>query len=70
MKLPKQVRSALDEAGLQWEIRNGAKHQLLYVEGQMLAILPHGKGGKSHGPKHLKNMLATLRRFQREREGA
>jgi hypothetical protein len=67
MKLHPKVRSALDETGLPWELRHGSKHKLIYVDGQMLAILPHGAGGKSRGSHHLDNLMAALRRFCRER---
>lgn len=64
MKMPKRVKQALDGTGRIWHVRPGKKHNLLYFDGQMIAILPHGRGKKDwHADE---NLLATIRRITRE----
>lgn len=60
MKIPTEVREALDRTGLPWEVTNGSKHKQIRVNGQLVGILPKGSG--SVGFRAVKNCLAQIRR--------
>jgi hypothetical protein len=65
MRLDKQVREALEQTGLPWEIVNGGKHAHLRVDGQFVSILPYGS--RAVIPRAVKNCVPSIRRVAQGR---
>ena len=43
MRLPVQLREALEETGLPWEVVNGGKHHKVKLAGKLVGVYPHGR---------------------------
>ena len=43
MKIPSELREALDKTGLPWEIELGGRHKQVRLKGTLVGILPLGK---------------------------
>lgn len=60
MKLPAEVREALEAKGRPWLIEEGRRHQKIKIDGRLVGILPKkpvGSGGRAQ-----KNVIAQIRR--------
>lgn len=65
MKLPNEMRTALDATGLPWEVEPGKKHQKIKLGGRLVAILPYGKEQSAYR-RALLNSITQVRRMARE----
>lgn len=60
MKVPPEVRSALEAKGQPWSIEEGKRHQKIKINGRLVGILPRkpvDQGGRAQ-----KNVIAQIRR--------
>lgn len=65
MKLPNEMRTALDATGLPWEVEPGKKHQKIKLGGRLVAILPYGKEQSAY-KRALLNTISQIRRAAQE----
>ncbi len=60
MKIPPEVRAALEAKGLPWAIEQGTRHHKIKIEGRLVGIMPRGRG--SDRDRAQKNIIAQIRR--------
>lgn len=60
MKIPAELREALDKTGLPWNIEEGSKHRKVKLGGMLVGVLPHGKQQEAH-KRSLLNTLTQVR---------
>lgn len=60
MKIPAELREALDKTGLPWEIEVGGKHKKLRLSGKLVGIIPLGKQ-QCRDKRSLLNTLTQVR---------
>ena len=65
MKLPDELREALDMTGLPWEVEAGRKHYKVKLAGRLVAVYPHGKAQERY-KRALLNTITQVRRTARE----
>lgn len=65
MKLPDELREALDRTGLPWEVEVGKKHNKVKLAGRLVAVYPHGKAQERYR-RALLNTITQVRRTARE----
>lgn len=65
MKLPDQLREALDKTGLPWEVIKGGKHNKVKLAGKLVAVYPLGKGRDAE-KRSLLNTVSQVRRAAQE----
>lgn len=65
MKLPEELREALDGTGLPWEAEAGKKHYKVKLAGRLVAVYPHGKAQERYR-RALLNTITQVRRTARE----
>lgn len=65
MKLPEELREALDGTGLPWEVEAGKKHYKVKLAGRLVAVYPHGKAQERYR-RALLNTITQVRRTARE----
>ena len=58
--VPRQIEEALAATGKPWELKTGAKHTKIVVDGQLAGILPRSKS--EHNRRALLNTVAQIRR--------
>jgi hypothetical protein len=68
MKMPREVREALDVTGLPWELEEGSKHWKIKVKGRLAGILPKGPISQKNKPAIL-NTVSQVRRLARQIKG-
>lgn len=71
-RLPPIVEAEIERAGLSYEVRHGGRHDKVFIEGRMVAVL--SRGGK-HGPagsdpRAELNMRTQVRRALAEISGS
>jgi len=59
-KIDRKLKRALNETGLDWEIRSGTNHFKIFIEGRMATIAPHGS--RRDCDRHLTNQICQVRR--------
>lgn len=69
MKLPGELREALDQTGLPWEVESGKKHNKVKLAGRLVAVYPHGKKQESDR-RALLNTITQVRRTAQELQPA
>lgn len=65
MKMPEELREALDQTGLPWELERGKKHNKVKLAGRLVAVYPHGKAQDAYR-RALLNTITQVRRTARE----
>lgn len=65
MRLPVELREALDKTGLPWEIENGKKHNKIRLAGRLVGVYPHGKANGDHR-RSLLNTITQVRHAAQE----
>lgn len=65
MKLPCELREALDGTGLPWEVEVGKKHYKVKLAGRLVAVYPHGKAQERYR-RALLNTITQVRHTARE----
>jgi hypothetical protein len=65
VKLPNELREALDNTGLPWELELGGKHYKVKLAGRLVGVLPRGKFNGSH-KRTLLNTVSQIRRAAQE----
>ena len=60
MKIPAELREALDKTGLPWSIEEGSKHRKVKMGGMLVGVLPHGKRQEAY-KRSLLNTLTQVR---------
>lgn len=63
MKVPKQITSELSATGLPYSVRDGRKHNHIYLDGKLVGILP--KGSRLHEGRVMQNIIHQIRRAAR-----
>jgi hypothetical protein len=43
VRLPAELREALDKTGLPWGIENGTRHNKIRLAGRLVGVYPHGR---------------------------
>lgn len=69
MKLPGELREALDQTGLPWEVESGKKHNKVKLAGRLVAVYSHGKKQESDR-RALLNTITQVRRTAQELQPA
>ena len=59
-----RITRALDETGLDWEVKPKKKHQAIVLAGRVVAVVPNGNNVRDFG-HGLRNVIATIRREAR-----
>lgn len=69
MKALEQIKQALEESGLPYEIKMGSRHLKFLLQGRIVAVMPkHGKAGESTAHKRRTlNALKAIERAAREK---
>lgn len=62
--IPNTILRELKVCGLAWEVKNGGKHEKLFVGGKLAGILSRGKNEDL--PFAVMNLRASVRRIIRE----
>ena len=65
MRLPDELREALDMTGLPWEVETGKKHYKVKLAGRLVAVYPHVKAQERY-KRALLNTITQVRRTARE----
>ena len=65
MRLPDELREALNRTGLPWEVETGKKHNKVKLAGRLVAVYPHGKAQERY-KRALLNTITQVRRTARE----
>lgn len=65
MKLPVELREALDKTGLPWEIENGKKHNKVVLNTRLVGVFPHGKKCDANR-RSLLNTITQVRAMARQ----
>ncbi len=65
MKLPFELREALDKTGLPWGIEDGKKHNKVKICGKLVAVFPRGKE-RGSDRRSLLNTIAQVRTAARQ----
>jgi hypothetical protein len=66
MKLPDAIRKALDETGRPWSLEPMAdSHFKLILDGKMVGKI-RGKSKQESAPRFVQNLVAQIRRADRE----
>lgn len=62
-----EVYEALEQTGLDWEVKPGGRHWKIVLGGRLTGILPRGSGSrqKSH-LRAMKNVVSQIRRTATE----
>ena len=66
MKLPDPIRKALEACPLPWRIELGTRHQLVYINDRMVAVLARNATKDSHAGRGSRNVVAQIKRAIRE----
>jgi hypothetical protein len=65
VKLPAELREALDRTGLPWGVEEGTKHNKVKLAGRLVGIYPRGK--RQEGERRsLLNTIAQVRNAARQ----
>ena len=67
--LPSMIQDELDllkKEGIEYEIRSGAKHMQLWINGRMVTILPRGKNSGNNQFSATHNTVTHIKRFARQ----
>lgn len=66
MKIPEQIRDALDATGLPYEVKPGKRHYKVYLSGRMCTVF--SLSGRKHSPglSSCAAAVAAIRRCARE----
>lgn len=65
MKMPNELREALEKTGLPWRSEEGTKHYKIKLAGRLVAIYPKGKKREAN-LRVLLNTISQVRRAARE----
>ena len=65
MKLPVELREALDKTGLPWEIENGKKHNKVVLNTRLVGVFTHGKKCDANR-RSLLNTITQIRAMARQ----
>lgn len=65
MRLPAELREALDKTGLPWDVEAGKKHYKVKLAGRLVAVYPHGKAQERYR-RALLNTITQVRRTAQE----
>ena len=65
MKMPKELREALDRTGLPWEVQNGKKHNKVKLVGRLVGVYPHGRKQEAE-KRSLLNVITQVRHTAQE----
>lgn len=65
MKLPCELREALERTGLPWDVEMGKKHNKVKLAGRLVAVYPHGKKQDSDR-RALLNTISQVRHAAQE----
>ena len=65
MKLPCELREALEKTGLPWEVEASKKHNKVKLAGKLVCVYPHGKKQESDR-RALLNTISQVRRAAQE----
>jgi hypothetical protein len=65
MRLPFELREALDKTGLPWEIELGSKHHKVKLCGKLVAVFPRGKKHEAE-KRSLLNTISQVRNAARQ----
>jgi hypothetical protein len=68
MKMPDDVREALGETRLPWELETGGKHYKVKLAGRLVGVLPKGKYTSTR-KRTVLNTIAQIRRAAKEIRG-
>lgn len=61
-KIPDRIQQALDEVAKPYHVREGKKHNLLYVDGFYVGILPKNGRKDSNAGRGSANLASQIRR--------
>lgn len=70
MRLPDDIRIALNETGLPWSVESRKKHLRVTLAGEPVIVLPRKPGAGRVTDRQTKNSLAAIRRAARARHAA
>jgi hypothetical protein len=65
MKIPTELREALDRTGLPWELEEGTKHNKVKLVGHLVGIYPKGRKREAHR-RALLNTITQVRNAARQ----
>ena len=65
MRLPSELREALDKTGLPWDVELGSKHNKVKLCGRLVAVFPRG-GKQEQDKRSLLNTISQVRNAARE----
>ncbi len=66
-RLGRRLTKALDDSGLQWEIKNGKKHTLIHVEGRLIQKIGLSPmENRRRAPQTVKVVERELRKIKQE----
>jgi len=65
MKLPDELREALDNTGLPWAVKLGTKHNKVTLCGRLVAVFPRGRRQEADRRVVL-NTISQVRNAARE----
>ncbi|MEY4402312.1 MAG: hypothetical protein RIR91_347 [Verrucomicrobiota bacterium] len=60
MRLPQEIRTALDATGLPWAIENGGRHRKVRLAGRLVGVF--SKGRAVAADRAMANVVAQIRR--------
>lgn len=60
----KLIEAELEKTGLDWRVEEGGRHAKFFLQSRFVAIAP--KGGATDKGRHLKNVVAQIRRAAKE----
>ena len=67
MRLPKEVKRALDDTGLPWKVEKGTKHYKIKLAGRMVGILPLNLKARHGYTNHtIKNTVGQIKRSKKD----
>ena len=58
------LRPLLEQTGLPWEIRQGTKHNKVFISGQLVTVFP-GPDRQNSNVRAQRNVEAAIKRFAR-----
>lgn len=61
----KEIEEMLKTSGRSWEVRQGSRHNLLYIEGRMVTIFPKSQKRRLESHQRAKNNRAEVKRALR-----
>jgi len=65
MRIPNEIRAALEQCGHPYSLERGSRHIKIKVAGVLAGILPLGGKANSSDKRSTKNTIAQIRRAAR-----